>query len=73
MGCSGLNSVLLASCQPMTLRETHNGQLHSQAKTQIGNPLFPGKPDRLNFTFYTPVAKAAGHQDTVNIPRNSSR
>src|SRR5699024_343586 len=44
----------------------HHSQLHAQADAQEGDVVLPGVTDGGNFALNAPVAKAAGHQNTLH-------
>ena len=42
-----------------------HGDLHAKADAKVGDPLFPGKLGRQDHALYSPVAKAARHQNAA--------
>ena len=48
----------------------HDRQLHAETQTQIGNLMFSCIADRMDHTFDSAVAEAAGNEDSVYITQN---
>ena len=50
----------------------NNCQLHAETDAEIGNLVYPGIFDGLNFAFHAAIAKTSGHQDTVAVDSKES-